>query len=81
MIAARPGEDALAEGVDGVVDDGAEAAGVELGDIQTISEYTNNGPVPMFDRAAAPMAQGASVPIQPGQMLVTLDVSVAFGIR
>jgi uncharacterized protein YggE len=61
----------------------AEAAGVELGEIQTISEYTSGGPVPMYDmRAGAPAAEmAASVPVQPGQLLVTLEVNVAFGIR
>jgi uncharacterized protein YggE len=61
----------------------AEAAGVTLGEVQTISEFTSGGPVPMFDmRAGAEMAQAAaSVPVQPGQMLVTLDVNVVFTIR
>jgi uncharacterized protein YggE len=61
----------------------AEAAGVELGDVQSISEYTSGGPQPMYDmRAAAPAAEMASsVPVQPGQMLVTLEVSVSFSIR
>ena len=61
----------------------ASAAGVTLGEVQTISEYTSGGPQPMYDmRASAEMAQGgASVPVQPGQMLLTLEVNVVFTIR
>jgi uncharacterized protein len=60
----------------------ASAAGVTLGDVQTISEYTSAGPQPMYDmRAAAPMAEAASVPIQTGQMLLTVDVSMVYEIR
>lgn len=61
----------------------ASAAGVTLGAVQTISEYTNSAPVPMYDmRAAAPMAaEAASVPIQAGQMLLTLDVNIVYEIK
>lgn len=60
----------------------ASAAGVTLGDVQTISEYTSGGPQPMYDmRAAAPMAEAASVPIQTGQMLLTVEVNIVYEIR
>ena len=60
----------------------ASAAGVTLGDVQTISEYTSGGPQPMYDmRAAAPMAEAASVPVQAGQMLLTVDVNMVYEIR
>lgn len=61
----------------------AKAAGVELGEVQTISEYTSGGPQPLYDlRAGAPAAEmAASVPVQTGQMQVTLEVSVTFGLR
>jgi len=61
----------------------ASAAGVTLGAVQTISEYTNSAPVPMYDmRAAAPMAaEAASMPIQAGQMLLTLDVNIVYEIK
>jgi len=61
----------------------SSAAGVTLGAVQTISEYTSGGPQPMYDmRAAAPMAaEAASVPIQAGQMLLTVEVSLVFEIR
>jgi hypothetical protein len=61
----------------------ATAAGVTLGDVQTISEGTGVYPVPMYDmRASAPMAaEAASVPISPGQMTLTVDVSMVYEIR
>ncbi len=61
----------------------SSAAGVTLGAVQTISEYTSGGPQPMYDmRAAAPMAaEAASVPIQAGQMLLTVEVNMVFEIR
>jgi uncharacterized protein len=60
----------------------AKAAGVSLGEVQTISEYTSGGPQPMYDmRAAAPMAEAASVPIQTGQMLLTVEVNMVYEIR
>jgi uncharacterized protein len=60
----------------------ASAAGVTLGPVQTINEYSSPSG-PMYDmRAPAPMAaQAASVPIQPGQMLITVEVSVVYGIQ
>lgn len=60
----------------------ADAAGLTLGDVQSISEYSSGGPVPMqYEKlAAAPQAAG-SVPIQPGQLLVTLDVNVVYFIK
>jgi uncharacterized protein len=60
----------------------AGAAGVSLGAVQTISEYTSGGPTPMYDRAAAPMAvEASSVPVQAGQMLLTIEVNIVYEIK
>jgi uncharacterized protein YggE len=60
----------------------ASAAGVSLGAVQTISEYTSSGPQPMYDRAAAPMVvEAAAVPVQAGQMLLTLEVNIVYEIK
>jgi uncharacterized protein YggE len=80
---------ALSEARKAAVDDArvkaeelASAAGVTVGDVQTISEYTSGGPQPMYDvRAAAPMAEAASVPVQAGQMLLTVEVNMVYEIR
>ncbi len=59
----------------------AEAAGVQLGPVQSISEYTSSGPLPKYDmRAAAPMAE-SSVPIEAGQMVLTIEVSIVYQIQ
>jgi hypothetical protein len=58
------------------------AAGVSLGAVQTISEYTSSGPMPMYDRVAAPMAvEASSVPVQAGQMLLTIEVNIVYEIK
>lgn len=60
----------------------ASAAGVTLGSVQTISEYTSGGPQPKYDMRAAPMAlEASSVPVQPGQMLLTVEVNIVYEIR
>lgn len=60
----------------------AEAAGVELGDVQAITEFSSGGPQPMYDMRASVAAESpASVPVQPGQMLLSLDVNMVFTIR
>lgn len=59
----------------------AEASGVQLGPVQSISEYTSSGPLPKYDmRAAAPMAESA-VPIEAGQMVLTIEVSIVYQIQ
>jgi uncharacterized protein YggE len=60
----------------------AKAAGVELGPVQTISSY-DSSPVPMAEGKGGGMAvaEAASVPVQAGQMVVTVNVSMVFEIR
>lgn len=59
----------------------ADAAGVELGEIRSITEYSSGGPQPMYDMRASVAAEAASVPVQPGTMLLTLEVNLVFAIR
>jgi len=59
----------------------AEAAGVTLGPVQTISEFTSTSPRPMYDmRAAAPMAE-SSVPVEAGQMSLVIEVNIVYQIK
>jgi uncharacterized protein YggE len=60
----------------------ADAASVKLGDIQTISFY-DSVPTPVYaDGKGAGGAMAASaVPIQPGQMTVTVTVSITYEIK
>jgi uncharacterized protein YggE len=60
----------------------AQAAGVTLGDVQSISYYSS-APSPIYyDNKAAPAAiGGGSVPISTGQLTLTVSVSVTYGIK
>ncbi len=59
----------------------AQAAGVNLGAVQSISTYTSY-PVPVdLTRSTVAMDMAASVPISPGSMTVTVDVNMVFAIE
>jgi uncharacterized protein len=58
----------------------AQAAGVALGDAQSIStSISGSGPVVQYDRALA--VTQASVPISAGSMTISVDVSVVYEIK
>jgi hypothetical protein len=63
----------------------AGAAGVELGDIQTISFYDNSPyPSPMMygkGGGGGGMEASAAVPIQPGQLSISVTVNIAYSIK
>jgi uncharacterized protein YggE len=60
----------------------AKAAGVTLGEIQTIIEYSGNYPTPMYSASSGPLAaEAAAAPISPGQMTVTVEVNVVYEIK
>ncbi len=61
----------------------AEAAGLSLGEIQTISFYESS-PVAYFEGkggGGGGAAMEASVPIQPGQLAISVNVSVTYSIK
>lgn len=59
----------------------AAASGVQVGPVQTISEYTSY-PAPVYAERGAMMADSAaSVPISAGQMAITVDVSIVYAIE
>jgi len=60
----------------------AGSAGVTLGEIQSIG-FFDNQPTPLFEGkgGGAAVAQAASVPIQPGQLTLTVTVSVTYAIK
>lgn len=62
----------------------AEASGVGLGEIQSIGFY-DAMPVPYLDTygkgGGGGMAEAATVPIQPGQLTLTVTVNVAYEIE
>jgi hypothetical protein len=59
----------------------AKAAGVELGDILTMSESTSNdGPVMEAAPKAAASDSGSATPIQPGSEALAVQVNMSFAI-
>jgi hypothetical protein len=61
----------------------AEAAGMSLGEVQSISFY-DSAPVPFMDsfgKGGGGVAVESAVPIQPGQLTLTVTVSISYEIR
>ena len=60
----------------------AAAAGITLGDVQNLSFYESS-PAPMFGGkgGGGAMAADVSVPIQPGQLTISVNVSITYSIR
>ena len=60
----------------------ASAAGVTLGEVQSISYYSN-APVPVYydNKMAGVGGGGQSVPISPGQLTLSASVSVVYSIK
>ena len=60
----------------------ADAAGVSLGNIQTINFYDNSpSPISGGKGGGGVMAADASVPIQPGQLTISVNVSLTYSIK
>jgi uncharacterized protein YggE len=61
----------------------AKAAGATLGDVQSISYYSNSPSPIYYDNkvAAAGVGGGGSVPISTGQLTLMVSVSVVYGIK
>ncbi|MBI4731523.1 MAG: SIMPL domain-containing protein [Chloroflexi bacterium] len=69
------------ENANALADELAQTAGVSVGEIQTIA-YTDYYPSPYYGMGGGGAeAPNASVPIQPGQMQVSVTVSVTYGIK
>jgi uncharacterized protein YggE len=59
----------------------ATTAGVNLGEVQSISFYDNQ-PTPLSEgKGGGGVAQAASVPIQPGQLTITVTVNMTYAIK
>ena len=60
----------------------ADAAGVKLGDIQSIGFY-DSAPYPVFDGkgGGGVAAEAAAVPVQPGQLTFTVTVNVTYELK
>ena len=81
--------DALAEAREEAVADAqsqadelAKAAGVGLGPVQSINTFSYGVPFPVLGgKGGGAVAAEASVPISPGQMLLTVDVNMVYEIE
>jgi uncharacterized protein YggE len=60
----------------------AQASGITLGAIQTISEYTSGSPMPvMYDTAMVKVVEASSVPVSTGQLTITIEVNIVYEIK
>jgi uncharacterized protein YggE len=60
----------------------AKAAGVTLGDVQSIALSGSPTPTPLYDaKGGAVMSAGASVPVSAGQMIITVDANITYAIK
>jgi uncharacterized protein YggE len=62
----------------------SKAAGVTLGDVQSINIYNTTSPSPLYDAkglGGAALTASSNVPITPGQLTVSVNVNVIFEIK
>ena len=80
--ALAPARDAAVKDANTKAQELASSAGVQLGDLISVS-YQDVPVYPLYDSRAAvgAAAQAASVPIQPGQLTFTVTVNETYGIK
>lgn len=61
----------------------AAAAGVSLGQVYSINSSASSAPIPMYGKGmgGGDASVAAAVPVSPGQMILTLDVSIVYEIQ
>lgn len=59
----------------------AAAAGVSLGAVQTINMYGGSAPIIVEAKMADASFAAGSVPVQPGQMAISVEVNIVYEIR
>ena len=80
--ALAPARDAAVKDANAKAQELASSAGVQLGELISVS-YTDTPVYPLYDARGAGGAaeQAASVPIQPGQLTFTVTVNETYGIK
>jgi uncharacterized protein len=58
----------------------ADAAGVTVGQVHSISYYSS-APVGIYERAASKVAMDMAVPIETGEMSISVEVSITYELR
>jgi uncharacterized protein YggE len=60
----------------------AVAAGVTLGDLQSVNVYTSGGTTPIYEgKGGGGMASATNVPVSAGQLMISVDASVIYEIK
>ncbi|MDP3448957.1 MAG: SIMPL domain-containing protein, partial [Anaerolineaceae bacterium] len=59
----------------------AKASGVKLGNLQYVSAYVNNFPMPMYDGKGGSMSAAVNVPISAGQLVISASASMTYEIN
>jgi len=61
----------------------ADASGVTLGQVLSINTFSGAVPIPRYDGigGGAMLAQAAPVPVSPGEMTISVDVSMVYEIQ
>lgn len=59
----------------------AAAAGVTLGELQSLNVYSTGGASPVYDYKGAGAREGGVVPIATGQLLIAVDASLVYEIK
>lgn len=59
----------------------AQAAGVTLGDLQTLNVYSSSPVVPMYEGKGGVAMDGSSVPVSAGQLILRVEVSATYIIQ
>lgn len=73
---------AAVEDARAIAEEMATAAGVSLGEVQTMSIFSGGTPRPMYDLSSSvKLEEASSVPIAPGQLILTVEVSVVYELR
>ncbi len=61
----------------------ASAAGVTLGDLQSLNVYASSGPVPVYEGkgGASAVSVAGNVPTASGQLVITMEASMVYEIK
>ncbi|MBE0695740.1 MAG: SIMPL domain-containing protein [Anaerolineaceae bacterium] len=69
------------ESARGQADEMAQTAGVTLGDLQTMSVYSSQPPVAIYDAKNAMGTAASQVPVSAGQLVIQVEVSATYFIK
>ncbi len=59
----------------------AQAAGVTVGDLQTLNVYTSSPPVPVFEGKGGAAMDASQVPVSAGQLVLRVEVGAVYAIK